>query len=407
MTDSLLVALHTYRPTATRNPTEDYLTEAWAWLLRNVPGLWRVFERELVEVARGERRAYAMLFDPPAALPDDADPSSARTQETAPACRLDMVVDGPGGGWLFEHKVWAAEGHHQLQRYRSWARKNWPDAHAVVYVTASPRQWYRDGAREGAGPHLQITWAFVERICADFVAASPAGGPIVEDFMALLKTQGLGRPPELSGAGLREYYAAQDVLPALRQIWRELEDRSHWGWLYERLPPMGGPDRPFRRWARGDLPREGRFGLDFYEWWNPGIFLGALLDPTDHKVSTSNPELGPDLAVIVSYNQAEGIEPSAAVFETSPEFTALRTRLAAESGRWHFEDHLTARNRNPWHPLHLRCPLSEVVDRARDADEQLELVLAEGTAMLELLLLGGELEQWVARVRSTKPGAAT
>lgn len=402
MTDSLLVALRSYRPTARRNPVEDYITEAWAWLLRNTPGLWRLFERELVAVARGERRAHAAAHDVPVGLPSGVDPSSTRTQETTSAGRLDMVVDGPTGGWVFEHKVWASEGFGQLERYRTWAEATWPGSHAVVYVTASSRQWYREpGVESRVGPHVQVTWAFVECVCAEFVAASSVPHPIVEDFVMLLKSEGLGRPPELSSAGLQAYYAAQNVVPALRHVWRDLEERSHWAWLYERLPPTGDSDRPFRRWARGDLPREGRFGLDFYESWTPGIFFGVLLDPTDHKVSPSNPELGPDLVVIVSYNQEPGIEPSASAFETSPDFTALRTRLAADSGRWHFEDHLAARNKNPWHPLHLRRPLAEVVNGAQDADEQRERILSEGTAMLEWLLSGGELEQWVAHVRDS------
>ena len=124
--------------------------------------------------------------------------------------------------------------------------------------------------------------------------------------------------------------------------------------------------------------------------WRPGIFLGVLLDPSGHKVGASRPELGPDFCLILDFHMEAGT-PGREEYLESPEFTALRKRLGQDSGLWSFVDQLHDRRGNPWHPLHLRRPLVEVMHGTNCFEGQVDRYEATAREALELLLAGGEL----------------
>lgn len=404
--DSLLVALRSYRPTAGRNPTEDFITEAWAWLLRNEDGLCARFERALGRLVRERSDPHGHCLHPPQHLPVGWVAASARTQESTPFGRLDLVCDAENGGVVFEHKTWSPVDGDQLARYRQWAQERFGPSHVVILVTAARSQWNAGSQPAGESADVELTWAFVERVCREQLAATQDGG-LVEDFLTLLEQEGLTARDALSEEAIRAYRPSQDVVPLLRDLWSSLTEVGHWQEaLYDKLRSQGDDREPWLRWSRNRHPRDGRFGIDFFRWWRPGVFFGVMLDPKDHRVEDSNSALGPDLALVLSYSQASHAVPSANDFWTSASVALLRERLAREHGSWDLidgVDEIGSGAANPWHPVLLRRPLALVLRGTSSFEQQRAALLNVGREALEMLMRGGELETWAAEVRDASP----
>ncbi len=141
--DNLFTALRKYRPTADRDPIEDFVTEAFAWLLRRHTDLATTFLHDLSQ----------RLQSPPWAARSGP---SWKTQVVFDGGRLDMVAEFADVAVVFEHKVWSPLGENQLGRYREASEKLWPGGSALVLITASARQ-------HEPGADVCLTWADVYR----------------------------------------------------------------------------------------------------------------------------------------------------------------------------------------------------------------------------------------------------
>ena len=172
-----------------------------------------------------------------------------------------------------------------------------------------------------------------------------------------------------------------DVFHALS--WDEAEDASNlrnWG------------TRPFM-W--------GRVGNTLCAW-RPGVFVGALVNQTDHRCGFSQPDLGADFSLIVAVNRKD-VTPTmdGDEFMRQPEFRQLVQRLRQESGGWNFHDHLAeVAKPNRWHPLHLRRPLVQVFEGARSADERYLRWMQAAHDTIGILLQGGELTALRERLKA-------
>jgi hypothetical protein len=179
---------------------------------------------------------------------------------------------------------------------------------------------------------------------------------------------------------------------ALNEDWEFVRKAAGW-------PDSTCPDR----WRENKSAlSDGRLGLDLLAPWRPGIFVGAMLDPTDHKCGVSTPGSGADFSLIlsVSYTRKNGAEELAPYFKdnkdyrTQREFTDLVDRLADDSGDFHFYDHVDSVSRpNLWHPIHLRRPLEAVFAGAKSPEERYARWMAAAKDALTVLFEGGELTQ--------------
>ncbi|MCK0744274.1 hypothetical protein [Chromohalobacter nigrandesensis] len=86
MDDSLLVSLRRYRPREGRDSLEDYLTEIFAWLLRNSREVAYAFlDTVMSHVPEADRLE----------LPDADQDITWETQAPYPGARLDMLAQWP------------------------------------------------------------------------------------------------------------------------------------------------------------------------------------------------------------------------------------------------------------------------------------------------------------------------
>ncbi len=207
----------------------------------------------------------------------------------------------------------------------------------------------------------------------------PAAGAAYPGSLALVE-QRLGIPLCTLEAELMEFSER-----ALGEDWSTAIEAIAWKDDYQ-YPYL-------RRQKRSGRYVDGRVGVDMGPW-RPGIFVGVLVDPKDHKVAHSNPALGADFVAIVAVNRrnptltlATGDE-----FMRQPEFRRLVERLHRDAGGWSFHDHVAEVPRpNRWHPLHLRRPLATVLAGAATAEDRYGRWLTAARDAVAVLLSGGEL----------------
>lgn len=368
-TVNLFSALRRYRPTEGRDPLEDFVTEAWRWTLESHPVVASAFLAR-AGVAPGATVHWR---------------TQARLDEGR--CVVDLlgeVKDGPVV--VCEHKVWARLSPGQLARYRAAAAARWPDREVIVALITG-RTWQHTEPAD-----LRLTWSDVYAL----VGANTAS-PLLAQFREFLKEHGLGPvEPVLSEAALA-WAQANRFEAQLLGLFSDLGRRLPTMPVAERIGALCGA--PLSEWpplVPDDRPRWGRLGLDLPSRpnWRPGLFVGVLVDTTNHQVGWSRPALGPDLCVILSFQLREPGVPDRDAFLFSAEFEGL-VRALRERPDLDVVD--MRAGANPWHALHLRRPLVEVL--GHDPAHQLDRVAAAAEEMLGALVADGSLASLAARLR--------
>jgi hypothetical protein len=307
-----------------------------------------------------------------------------RTQVTVDAGRLDMVAEDGDFAVIFEHKVWSELGEGQLEKYAKAGRDRWLAGAPIVLITASTEQHTSQG-------DLALTWSQVCDVLERWLATQSTPDELVRDFIDLLQERDVAAT-KVSEEQLRAYFTARGLERSLTHVVK-LAAKASWS---ERLAAIAFPgEAPSATLATHD----GRLGLNLLPGWRPGLFVGALLDGTDHKVQPSNPAEGPDFTVILSFNREPDGWPMYDSYVSSPELKALRARLKADAKGWDF-----AESTNPWHPLHLRRPLLRVFEGASDIDAQRQRFVDAGYEGIRVLLAGGELQGLRDRLVREKAG---
>ena len=192
--DSLLVSLSTYRSRPERTPIEDFITEAFAWLLRSQDGLGRAFLQWVENEGPGRRV--------------EAEEIKWSTQVSFPASRPDMVAWAGPVTYAFEHKVHAEASSDQLHRHQEGVREASGELGRTILITSA--SWHH------AEPvDVALTWPDIHRWLSD-VNVETDDSPMVREFQALLESRGLGPHTEISETSFRAYAAVQK---AEQQIW--------------------------------------------------------------------------------------------------------------------------------------------------------------------------------------------
>ena len=226
MPDSLFSALRKYAPSPDRDPLEDFITEALAWLLR-----------------RHEDLSWTFLEQVAGIVPDDGTVEFVtwETQVSFEGGRLDMAADLGETGVIFEHKTWSQLAPGQLAKYRAYGEKTWPAGNKVVLITGQ-------SDLHGQDPDKALTWTEVREVLSAWVTDSRAEDSLVKDFAQLLDEQGLGQRQHLTPRSLLSYYPAQSVVPTLCTLVRHVEKRD-WSLVKERIGWPDGSPKPRLRWG--------------------------------------------------------------------------------------------------------------------------------------------------------------
>jgi hypothetical protein len=167
--------------------------------------------------------------------------------------------------------------------------------------------------------------------------------------------------------------------------------RAEWPQVDRALLRVGEERKPYVKDARTPGFLWGRFGVTLNSGWRPSVFVGEMIDGTDHRVPLCRPVDGADFTVLLSVAHNRDNKRRVHACLAGPGLSAPRRRLNANAGRWVFHDSLASRPPQIWHPIHVRRPLADVFAGTSTAVERRDRWFAAATEGLDLLLDGDEM----------------
>lgn len=230
---SLYSRLFRLRQTEGKSPTEDFLTEAFAYLLETNPTLCQALVHQLT----GWDRSYSYVVR--------TQQTYERQQDHERDSRPDMVLSDPSGArvMFIENKVDSGLQPQQLERYADHLKQLGACETALVYLT---KHYDPQPARINGVPLIQLRWHQV----GELLAAYPED-PRAKDLLDYLEELGLMRPTMWTPGMLSSFQAFRDSLSFLDMVLDEEVSRAFTATLA----------KPRQRDARlFQYARDGRYG---------------------------------------------------------------------------------------------------------------------------------------------------
>ncbi|MBH0001162.1 MULTISPECIES: PD-(D/E)XK nuclease family protein [unclassified Pseudoalteromonas] len=372
--ESLLVNLRKYRPRENNDPLENFLTEAFAWLLRS--------NREVLQAVL---ECINNKLQPPINVPDGD--VFISTQENFNNKFPDLVISWHDCTLVFEHKVNSPLHLNQLQNYREYALKTY-DNHKIILITATSFQ-------HAQKPDAALCWEEIYKcliVLADKINDEHASWAI-EDFLSLLKSEGLGPKTPMNRFSIANYLEAVKFSEQVDSIFKEAQKLV---WPLQSI----GMEPVFKRQGT-----ESRVGLEFCptikdkgRQWLPGIFCGVLLDGADHGVKNfTNNEL--KLCLVFDFNRT-GQE----TIKHSENYKKFKEGLKSFVNDWEYIDTAVEPNakHNKWHPIIILKPMLPLFESTNTHQEQVNIVLGVFSELQKNLIERPEFIKLVEELTVTK-----
>jgi hypothetical protein len=345
--DSLFTNLQKYRLRDNNNPIENFVTEAFAWLLRKDTELGRYLINQIAEKLDGTAKGFSLT----------SNDVSWSTQENYSGVFPDMEAKWSGMALVFEHKVWSPLHGGQLKSYREFHEKAGND-YRLILITGHHSQ-------HSQKPDLALCWHEVYVWIKNYVDSTQISETtwVINDFLQLLKSEGLGPTAPISHTAIWHYQEAVTLRSKLENLIGKVY-KQQWlvlsGYCSEVKKQEGVIGIQFNRINPDDPEKSG---------WNPGVFVGFALDGGDHKIQN---RMNDGLKMILNISISKKHH---AHYSTWLEYISLIKELddkaKAVSNGWTFYNHREeARTFNPWHPLYLEYPMLELFQGTEEIQEQ-------------------------------------
>lgn len=345
--DSLFTRLQKYRPREKSNPIENFVTEAFAWLLRKDVELGVYLIRRISERTVGTNKEFSF----------DGDKVTWSTQENYSGVFPDMEAKWTGMTLVFEHKVWSALHAGQLTNYRDYHEKAGND-YRLILITGHHSQ-------HGQKPDLALCWHEVYAWIDNYIDASTTNEFtwVIKDFLQLLKSESLGPIAPISHTAIWHY---QEAI-TLREKLEDLIGKVH----KQQLLVLND--------YRSEIKTiEGVVGIQFNRinsddtdvtGWKPGLFVGFVLNGKDHLIDC---RMKDGLKMILNISISQKYHDH---YFKWPEYIGLIEELEQKTenigNKWTFYNHRAeAKPFNQWHPLYLEYPMIELFQGTEIAAEQ-------------------------------------
>ncbi|WGW00168.1 hypothetical protein QF117_20165 [Vibrio sp. YMD68] len=376
MNNSLLVNVSKYASSDKTSPTENFITEAFAWLLRNDAEVRRAIDKYLRKV--GEEKSLNIL--------PVGDSRHIDTQVNFNGTFPDMCWDSSDRTFsiIFEHKVWTKLSDKQLDNYRKYAEEKLGKAFVIVLITGHVGQHKQN-------PDLALCWYQIAEIIESVEGGNDKDLWIREEFIHLLKVNRLVDITPINPLSIAYYNDAKKIDEQLNNIakraihkkWpiQQLEgDVSYNKEVYQRKVGVSERCGKYDTW--------GRIGLEFnnvtqeYDegGWAPGLFCGFLIDSADHCVEDIMPN-EPLAALIVDID-----DPLHSKLNSRGLYEKLVNEICLPNG-WKLSDRVTQNNNeNPWHPLIIYRSLSDFIGHASTPEQQSETFFTQMKELQKALI---------------------
>ncbi|MGB6013735.1 MAG: PD-(D/E)XK nuclease family protein, partial [Nodosilinea sp.] len=219
---NLLTSLRKYRPRENQDPLENFVTEAFAWLLKNNKNFSDFFLKKILM----RLPTYSGLN-----LQADFDCKWA-TQRNFGGIFPDMVAELSDGTLLvFEHKVWAQLHPGQLASYKQFSNANYSKSYLIL-ITASESQHIQQ-------PDLALCWRDIHIWIQEWIQVGEEKPEFIfQDFLNLLREEGLGPIAPVSYDAILSYFPARDFKEQVVDLIQQAEKRD-WSLIDSRITVSG------------------------------------------------------------------------------------------------------------------------------------------------------------------------
>lgn len=366
MARGIFEELYSYRPRAGSTPAENFLTQAFAHVLRKDHRACEAF----ISLAYGESIGLPESYtvDTQLARGEDDDAGIPDMQVRA------TLEDERQLHLICEHKWDAPVSAEQLGRYiRTLPQER---RLARVVLIANTRELPKGSPKAGS-TFTAMTWSDVHG-CLSRVQAADRG--LLPDLLQFLVSQGMAPERTLSTAQLAAYTFAAPVLAACETLAARLT-----GMDWPSVPKAFRTEPPVmkRQWGRIGIQFNVRWDKD---WRVPGLFLGFLVDPEDHDVTLTNEARGFDLMLTVDR------DPSLEIDER-PIGRALRSvRQAFPTATVEGPSELE----NRYRLLMIRAAAADVLGSVGDVESQARALHAKLSDWASILFKAGDVEEALA-----------
>lgn len=370
MQKSLLSSLRKYSPREKNDPLENFITEAFAWLLKNNLDFSEYFIDDIFS---------RMSIEFP-----NKDTGEWKTQCNFDGVFPDMVYYSNSDAIVFENKAWSKLHKNQLINYKNYAithfTKSW-----VILITATKGQHTQSS-------DLALCWSDVYKIMSNWMKLGKDFSFIFEDFLQLLKDEGMGPPAPVSHESILYYFSAAKLENSIIDLMQRVKNNG-WvpktknevlkSWVEQRNKPI--------------LKKEwGRVGFTYLSW-KPAIFVGVLLNGKDHCVKPSDINQGPDFCLILSFEKIH--HKDYPINNYYLEFIeSLESKIKNLDEGWSFYHHIrdsSVRKKNKYHPVYIRKPMLNVFAGSELAEEQEDIFCRTANMLVDLV--GEEESFWSLR----------
>ncbi|MFA0356845.1 PD-(D/E)XK nuclease family protein [Vibrio breoganii] len=366
MNNSLLVNVSKYASSDKTSPTENFVTEAFAWLLRNDSDVRGVLSRLLKSKGTDKAVPFDRLIES----------DSFDTQVNFNGKYPDMLWDSLDNEWaiVFEHKVWSELHENQLYNYRKFAEEQLGKEFILVLITAHAGQHRQN-------PDIALCWHEIAKEIERLDAKSEKSGWIRDEFIQLLKSHGLVDVSPINPLSISYYQEAKKLDKQLTDI---CLGSQHHKWPISANEIEVGFSLP----SKLKIAQWGRIGLNFSTvnkddeaGWEPALFFGFIIDGSDHLVDDLL-ENGPIAAVVLSL--AENLQVS---IKQDGYYDRLIEELRPKVPvGWKLSDRTEhGKMANKWHPLIIFKDLSEFFADAKTVSSQYTTYTDQMSAMQTLL----------------------
>jgi len=363
METGLLGSLRKYRPREGKDPLENFITEAFAWILSTYPGFSEFFVTEILKAMPMPMQGMGSKN------------CEWRTQYNFDGVFPDMVVLSGNKVIVFEHKAWSPLHENQLKHYRDYAAKNFEDSR-IVLITATKLHHTQD-------PDLAWCWSHIYKLISKWLDENTDAPFIFEDFLKLLKSEGMGPPAPISHQSILYYYASVNLKQNIGELIKRVEKNKDWSKNIKQEFELLVESR--KGLAEGEA--YGRMGLHLLNSWRPGIFVGILLDRTDHCTNPIDEGKGPDFCLIIDFQYDLHHK-----YPSDPDYTdfikKVSEKVTALNNGWEFYHHLDDRKpgpQNKYHPIHIRKPMLDVFVGKTTIEEQDDIFYQTANQIIKIV----------------------
>ena len=290
MNDTIFDFLRSYVPSDKRDPKEDYLTQLFAWLLMNVDGLDLKYCEYLLE--KISNKSFTV---------SDSDTITVETQKTLPnGKRIDLLITVNGtDGFICEHKIYSMLSPNQIVNYSSMANSLGSGQFHTVLITLGTYQWTQNA-------DVRILWSsmyqdFLQKELENY-ADDSVHYFMLNQTISYMQNNSLGTYGEITSGAIAGYWETFGLKNVVNNLVENLRIRE-WDGDCKKLQDCNtqGFTEPIYR-----KEKWGRVGLEMYNNWKPGIFVGILWDHSNHGIKPLNEKNGgPDVVILVDMLESD------------------------------------------------------------------------------------------------------